>query len=189
MIIEYFNKNYKDWIKIYATEKELDYIEIIEQCERAFEYYKLPVKTFPEWSWFMNLAVKWNYVKINPFSILGKYSDRVINFFDTIDFQKWSLNNFDTLNVLNQTIPNEYKLPLKKIIENYTKDNNYTKNKGKIGSWYYLSKAQNIIKIALLDNEGYKFIHPNQHIHINRKHIVEQRLIKETVKSYERTKI
>ena len=154
---DYYNKPFEHWIIDYSKTENFDWNDSIEQCKTAFEHYKLPVKTFSEWTWFMNFFIKWNYVKMSSYATIGKYTDRVINFYDTIDFQKWAINNFDKLSALSQLKSNEYKLPLKKIILNYTKDKEYYNNKGKYGSWSNISAVQNKIKLAFLDNEGYKF--------------------------------
>jgi len=181
---DYFKKNYADWIKMYSDKEGIDYSIAIEQSNEAFKNYNIPIRTFPEWAWFLNFAVKWNYVKLSPFAAIGKYTDRVINFFDTIDFQKWSINNFDKLSLLAQTNPSEYKLPLKKIIEGYTHYPDYTKTKGKNGSWKYVVMKQKMIKIALIDDEGFKSFNPNFNVHQRRFLKVTERLVNEIAKQY-----
>ncbi len=183
---DYFNKSYKDWIINYSKKVNVDFTNSIEQCESAFEYYKLPVKVFPQWAWFMNFAVKWEFVKITPFAVIGIDTDRIINFFDVEDFQKWSINNYDILSVKNQTKPNEYKLPLKKIIEEYTKDVDYTKYKCKKGSWINACSKHKKINVSLIDDEGFKCYNPNFNVNVNRLNTVTKRIIDKVLKNYEK---
>lgn len=182
---EYFNKSYKDWMNLYFNNIIGFPIDnAVGQCEEAFNHYNLPVKTFPEWTWFFNFFVKWNVVKIDPFATVEFMTDRIINFFDTLDFQKWALNNFDTLSKKPQFEPSSYKLELKRIIEEYTKDSEYTRTKGKNGSWVNMTMAQKKLYVALIDNEGFKCYNPKYSVHPNRMSNVEHRIVSQIVTNY-----
>ena len=50
----------------------------------------------------MNFACKWNVVTHFLPSIFGYQDNNTINFFDTLEFQDWSVSNFDKLHIYNQ---------------------------------------------------------------------------------------
>ena len=181
---DYFNKPYEKWIVDISCKINFNCEDSIEQIKMASDYYGIPIKTFPEWTWFMNFFVKWNLIKLTPYAIIGKYSENIINFFDEINFQRWSVSNFDSISKLAQSNSMEYKLELKRIIEEYTKDTDYTRNKGKEASWYYVESKQNIVKAAIIDNEGFKSFKPNFNVPKTRLNSIRTRIIESIIKNY-----
>lgn len=107
----------------------------IQQFESAFTYYGLPIKTFGEFTWFMNFSSKWNIVKNFDTLYSGIHTGNMISFFDHPYFEDWCVSNFDVLHRYPQQDTAHYKVAIKKYIYKYTHDDDYYKNKGKIGSW------------------------------------------------------
>lgn len=127
----------------------------IEQFESAFSHYGLPVKTVSELTWFMNFTGKWDIVNHILSSAYGLPHRNTINFFDTLEFQEWSVSNFDRLHKLSQKDTRYYKVELKTFINSLFRDEDYTANKGKVGSigygWVYDKARPEYSWIALLD--------------------------------------
>ena len=106
----------------------------IQQFEAAFQYYNLPIKTIEQFTWFMNFDCKWKLVTRAIPMWYGCKDDGVIPFYDTKDFENWSMSNFDRLHLYDQKDPKFYKLELKQFIHSQFPDKNYLENKGKLGS-------------------------------------------------------
>ena len=88
----------------------------IQQYEEAFRFYNLPIKTIAEFLWFNNFALKWDYVC--NWSVVSEHDtdENIISFFDTYDFECWSVSNFDILHRYDQKNIQTYKLEMKKFI-------------------------------------------------------------------------
>lgn len=90
-----------------------------------------PIKSTHDFLWWYNLTMKWQYVKYRFLANKAWHkppitAPRVHHFFDTVDFQKWSLNNHD------QKIKgtwDSYKFPMKELIFEYNKDFDYLRKK------------------------------------------------------------
>lgn len=135
-----FNSSWKDLIKITTA---------VEQFEAAFAHYKLPVKTVSELTWFINFACKWDIVTHMLTSFYGLPYGSVINYFEPVYFQQWSISNFDNLHQYAQTDPKYYKIELKNFINKYFGEGSYVVDKGKTGSLGYAFRfeQQHIYKI------------------------------------------
>ena len=107
----------------------------IEQFEEAFSYYNLPINTFGEFAWFTNFSCKYDFVKYTDVMIYGRINGNMIPFYDTIDFNNWSVSNFDILHIHPQHEPKYYKRELKEYIYSYDRNKNYLDGKGKNPSW------------------------------------------------------
>lgn len=123
----HYYSDWRDWLK--------GDDDAIQQFEAAFQHYGLPIKTFGEFAWFMNFACKYDYVKHLDVLLTGKITGRMIPFYDTPEFQAWSVSNFDMLHKLPQTRHACYKKPLKEYIYAFNGDKQYLWSKGKEGSW------------------------------------------------------
>jgi hypothetical protein len=121
-----FHKDWRLWVEI---------SDAIEQFEDSFKHYNLPIKTFGELAWFMNFSCKYNVVKNSDVLYSGNITNKMISFYDSKDFQDWSVSNFDVLHKYEQQDTIHYKKVLKDYIYKFNKDSDYLKNKGKIGSW------------------------------------------------------
>ncbi len=124
---EHYHSDWRGWLK--------GEDDAVQQLEAAFAHYGLPVKTFGEFAWFMNFACKYDYVKHTDTLLSGNVTGRMIPFYDTPEFQAWSVSNFDMLHRLPQTRAACYKRPLKEYIFAFNGDRQYLWGKGKEGSW------------------------------------------------------
>ena len=129
---EWYNLDWKLWIKDTIG---VNTDNAIGQLEDTFSYYNLPIKTFGELAWFMNFSTKYDIVTNSDALYSGKITHRMINFYDTQDFNDWSVSNFDILHKYPQQDTVHYKMALKDYIYDFNHDENYRNNKGKIRSW------------------------------------------------------
>lgn len=128
------HRSYPDWY--FRDWREwLGYDDAVQQMEAAFEYYGLPVKTFGEFAWFMNFACKYDFVKYTDVMLSGEITGRMLPFYDTPDFNRWSVSNFDILHLHPQQEEEHYKAQLKDYIFAFNGDREYRLKKGKVASW------------------------------------------------------
>ena len=116
------------------------------------DYYNLPIKSFVQWCWFTNFFTKWHFIKLTPCAVIGRYSNRMVVFYDTVDFQRWCLSNFDKITFESQYDNKQYKKELKDIIYEYFPSNNYLCNKEKINSWITYNSTLMFFKTVLVTN-------------------------------------
>lgn len=95
--------------------------EAISQYEAAFEYYNIPVKTIAEFLWFNNFALKWDYVCNWIPCVTHSQSNNILSFYNTYDFECWSVSNFDILHKYDQKDYRNYKIQLKDFIYSIVK--------------------------------------------------------------------
>ena len=91
------------------------------------------IKTIFDLYWWINFSLKWQHVKYRmaiQFSGATEYKANLA-FFDTEDFQRWSLSNHDKKHKYSWT---SYKWPAKEFIHKYHPDRDYLINKKKVGS-------------------------------------------------------
>lgn len=93
----------------------------IQQYEEAFNYYNLPIKTIAEFLWFNNFALKWDYVNNWIPCVTHQQSENILSFYNTYEFECWSLSNFDILHKHDQKDIKNYKIQLKDFIYSITK--------------------------------------------------------------------
>ena len=162
-----YNTNFKDGFKEILKDRragsELNAKEINNNLEIFDAYAKeinLPVEYTCEALWLFNFAVKWSHVSIDFKMTLPNdlYRKNVVNFFEDARFQDWSIANYKTFHEHNQTLDKaNYKKPLKNVIFNYTKDEDYYLNKGKVNSWSSRS-GKNFLQytpFCILDEDGF----------------------------------
>jgi len=121
--------------------------------ERLFEYFHpiveespVPIRTLHDFFWWYNFTQKWQHVKFRfvesvTWDLSAREGSEVIAFYDTVDFQHWSLNNHD-LKIRNTW--ESYKFTAKDFIYRQTKDKAQLKLK-KIQSLektYFLNKKR-----------------------------------------------
>ncbi len=109
----------------------------IGQFEAAFRNYGLPVSTYAEFQWFMNFAARWPVVNADVLCHIAKQEKHTINFFDTPEFQQFSVANFDRHLHIDQTIPRNYKRSLKEFCHSLFPDREYLYGYGKVDSTTY----------------------------------------------------
>ncbi len=109
--------------------------KVFERLQPIIEESPFPIKTVHDFLWWYNFTQKWQYVKYR-FLADRLWQDpqntakRVFHFYDTPQFQKWSLLNHDK-KIKNTW--NSYKYPMKELIFEYVKDSAYLK-KEKVAS-------------------------------------------------------
>ena len=122
---DYINK---DWETIFTF--GYDNMAIVEVLFEIVELAPFEIKTIFDLYWWINFCFKWEDVNSR---IVFKYAQTphwqsTFSFFNTEDFQKWSINNHD---IKHQGTWKTYKQPAKEFINKYLKDENYRKNKTK----------------------------------------------------------
>lgn len=105
--------------------------------QTLFDRYKPIVNESPfkintafDFIWWWNFSQKWQYVKFRKESLLHE-AHRAIHFFESNDFQLWSIFKHDSK--ITKSV-DTYKIPGKDFIFQYDKNVVYHKNKKKFGS-------------------------------------------------------
>jgi hypothetical protein len=123
------------------------------------------IKTVFDFCWWLNFTQKWQHIKFRTLASKswtdpGKWESRLLHFFDTLDFQVWSIHNHDKK---IKTSWHSYKYIAKEYVIEYTKDQLFM-NKLKLPSlqnlflgnefnwsideeWNFLDKAQTLERI------------------------------------------
>lgn len=94
-----------------------------QQYEAAFKHYGIPVKTIAEFLWFNNFALKWDYVCYPALWMSNIHHKNIIPFYNTKDFEDWSVSNYDILHKYDQKDYKKYKIQIKDFIYSITKLN------------------------------------------------------------------
>lgn len=96
------------------------------------------VEQWCEFAWMFNFGVKYTFVKEHSRLVLGgsPNQDKICPFFDALDFQRYSVSRFPMLRETNMyERRQDYKLPLKQYIFDFSGDRDYLEKKGKVNSW------------------------------------------------------
>lgn len=96
------------------------------------------VEQWCEFAWMFNFGVKYTFVKEHARLVLGgsPNQDKICPFFDTLDFQRYSVSRFPMLRGTNiYANQQDYKVPLKQYIYGFSGDKDYLEKKGKVNSW------------------------------------------------------
>ena len=122
---DYINK---DWETIFTF--GYDNMTIVEVLFETVELAPFEIKTIFDLYWWINFCFKWEDVNSRMLFIYAQtpHWQSTFSFFNTEDFQKWSINNHD---IKHQGTVKTYKQPAKEFINKYLKDENYRKNKTK----------------------------------------------------------
>ena len=157
-----YKYGFKEILKDRRVWNELPESKIDENIELFGEYAKeigIPIEYTCEGLWLYNFAVKWSHVSLDFKLVLPKdeYRKYVINFFEDVRFQNWAVANYKEFHKHNQTLDvANYKRPLKNVIFDYTKDEDYLLNKGKVNSWKNRDiKAIQTSDLCILDDDGF----------------------------------
>jgi len=101
----------------------------------AFENYRHIVDEAPfelvttqDFFWWLNISQKWQHVKYRSLCVANWKNPKetfknLIHFFDTVDFQIWSIHNHHTKKIKDTWT--SYKFVAKEYIVDYTKDTDY----------------------------------------------------------------
>ncbi len=110
--------------------------------ESYFELYRpiadeapFKLKTIFDWCWWLNDTQKWQHIQLRTFASTtwkdpGRWQHKLLHFFDTDDFQIWSIHNHDKK--IKQSWQS-YKYIGKEYVIDYTKDSSFN-NKLKLPS-------------------------------------------------------
>lgn len=99
--------------------------------EEQFAKCPIELKTTADAMWWVNFSMKYQNVQLRIYPSVFMSWGSVVHFFDTTDFQLWSMNNPD-LKIRDDLA--SYKFTAKDIIYEFTKDSNYRDFKEKVGS-------------------------------------------------------
>jgi hypothetical protein len=101
--------------------------------ERLNAACPVPIRDIDTMLWWWNFAVKWQEITFRSLSDLrnGSSFRNIRHFFQTDDFQRWSIANPD-LKIRDSL--ESYKWPAKDFIYKFAKDADYRDNKVKVGS-------------------------------------------------------
>ena len=152
----WFHKPWQDFIRFFAgmPEVDRDYSPAIGQLEASFEHYGMPIRNFAQFVWWLNFSCKWNFVISHTPFLVGRLTDRSVPFFAHEDFQRWSMARFD---LVDSHPPQEtafYKPEMKRVIYDVTHDDDYLRNKGKIGSWKFVIRNTDLLMVGIWDTAG-----------------------------------
>jgi len=138
-----FNKSSdapKDSEQNYKNKKS----QLVEILFENVDYSPVEIKTIFDLFWWCNFCFKWQDVNsrmIFTFSTTTEWQS-TISFFNTENFQKWSIINHD---IKHGGTWETYKQPAKEYINKYIKDETYRKNK---------TKEPSLIKILAGETNG-----------------------------------
>lgn len=109
--------------------------EFIKIHESTIEFCPFPIRTCFDWVWWYNFVNKWQHVKYrllaySPWEDQKNNFPNIHHFFDTPEWQSWSLDNHD-IKILNTL--DTYKYAAKEFIVKHTGFTDYQKKK-KVGS-------------------------------------------------------
>ena len=109
----------------FNSSKKVD--TLINYLEPQIRKCPIPLPNLFELFWWINFSLKWQSVNLRLLATKNskdfqKYAPLQFHFFDTHEFQLWSLNNPDKR---IQKTWHSYKWPLKAYIRDYTNDQNY----------------------------------------------------------------
>ena len=97
---------------------------IFEHFHPIVEESPFPIKTCHDFFWWLNFSQKWQHVKLRNYemtdwNLQARYGHHVVAFYDTLEFQRWSVNNHD-LKIQNTW--KSYKFTAKQFITDFTND-------------------------------------------------------------------
>jgi hypothetical protein len=105
----------------------------INYIENQLSQFPVPIKTVADLYWFINFTHRWENAQfLLPAAVtdIAKF-DSLICFFNTLDFQRWSMSNLD---MKLGDMWNTYKQPAKDFIYEFTQDSHYRIHKLKCSS-------------------------------------------------------
>lgn len=128
-----------DWKDFYPK-------DIVEFIEPLVDICPKKITKLYDVAWWLRFTMHWQDAKYAPYTSLKAKPRSIINFFDSPQWEEWSLENHG--NDFAQTDPLLYKPEAKKFIIEYTGDKDYwnkmkipsLKVKRNLKSWQYLNE-------------------------------------------------
>jgi hypothetical protein len=125
---EHFTMSWKD----YLNSKQVEVMECILE-----NFPGEPVVTVPEYLSFNEINSKWQMGKTNRMRNMPKdIATRMINFYETVDFQKWSLGRYEEKYLTADKTT--HKWAIKKLLKELMKSDTYAMNKIVQTSHYHI---------------------------------------------------
>jgi hypothetical protein len=141
------NKNYQDFAPVlFAVPAREDVSrKMFEHLHPIVAESPFPIRTTHDFFWWYNFTQKWQYVKYRypesvQWDLRAKYGSHIVHFFDSVEFQKWSLANHDLK--IRDTV-DSYKFTAKEHIYNFTKNPDDLN----------LKKSQSLAKTYVMDEK------------------------------------
>lgn len=120
-------KNFEDWAPRVIeqwTRREGTGKVIFEHFHPIVKESPVEIRTVFDFFWWLNFSQKWQHVKYRfveqgSWDLDARYGKEILHFFDSKEFQKWSVENHDLK--INKKW-SSYKLAAKEYIADYTKN-------------------------------------------------------------------
>jgi asparagine synthetase B (glutamine-hydrolysing) len=128
------HKSYESYIpKLWGSKLGDNFALIYDKFQELASKSPTPIKSMHDWFWWLNFTMKWQAVvyRIYSHTDLTLSKNRVVHFFNTDEFQLWSLQNPD-LKVRDTWY--SYKWLMKDLIYKFDGDENYRQYKVKFPS-------------------------------------------------------
>lgn len=132
--VKLLHKSYEPIVtRLWKSKLKENFDGIYEQFQHLADKCPTPIKTVHDWFWWLNFTMKWQAVvyRIYSHTDLSLTKNRIVHFFNTDEFQLWSLQNPD-LKVKDDWY--SYKWLMKDMIYNFDGNQDYHKNKVKFPS-------------------------------------------------------
>lgn len=117
--------------------------DFVNSMKPVIDNAPIEINSLIDFLWYFNFCFKWHFVKLRlPMQsnfVNSNWQNYFCPFFDTLEFQLWSMNNRDKI---IKTDMNTYKWISKEFILDFTGDNDYFKNAIKLRSLKILSSAR-----------------------------------------------
>lgn len=168
------SKTLYDRFSIELPNKTKEQIE--DSISKYSRFLNIDVKEFCEFAWMFNFGVKYTFIRdIEKMHFCKtKNGNKLVSFYDNMDFQRWSITHFDELRTKNRYTSEHnasYKYPLKKYIFDYNGDSEYLLNKNKTNSW--IKTSDYTIKDIRINTDCGLFVLPK-----SREEDIKVRLLK-----------
>lgn len=156
---EQFFKDYKDgFFQIMMRKNAYRSPEFVDSAIDILGEYidklNLDIKTTAEATWIFNFGVKWSHISREAKCLLPKaLRNNCISFYEDTEFQDWSLSNFKEYNSKFYGDPKNYKRPIKEVIYDVFKNDDYLNNKGKKGSMKHIYYKMGGLDKELFDKD------------------------------------
>jgi len=139
---------------VFITKESFDVLKRVYDGYAA--YIGVELEQFCEFAWLQNFGLNWSFTMEEALLDCStqKGRDLVLNFYDTLDFQSWSVNNYGNLRKKNpfKDFCN-YRSEFKKYIVDYTKEQSFLRLTKTFANTRYIRRAP---EVKVRDTEGYK---------------------------------
>lgn len=124
---EQFTMNWRDSLTL----------DQVDCMEKILDNYPLKVETLPEFQAFIELNSKWHMGQTNrKRNMPSQIADRMYNFYETDDFQRWSLGNYEPKFLSSD--PLTFKWPIRCLLKELMETDYYSANKVIQTSHYHI---------------------------------------------------